>query len=66
MKKIRLFILKKLKATPNEKILEEWWKMRIWHSDERNQWAGVIHANTTINAIDSLKDRLIEPQTAGN
>jgi hypothetical protein len=37
-----------------------------WYGDEKNQWAGVVHANTTINAIQGLLDEIKPPMSGHN
>lgn len=39
-----------------DRILEKLWSMREWHLDKKNQWAGLQHANTCINTIDSCRE----------
>jgi len=51
----------KLIKDEQDRILKEGWKMIEWYRNPENQWAGLIHANTSINAIQSILDKIREP-----
>ena len=48
------------------RILHEGYELIKWNKNKKNQWAGVIHANTTINAIQQILEIVREPLSGNN
>ena len=47
-----------------DEILKEGYRLIDWHKNPQNHWAGLIHANTTINGIQSMLD-IVRESLAG-
>lgn len=46
------------KAEERSRIWKEGWKLIEWHKNPKNQFAGILHANATINAIQDLLEKV--------
>lgn len=46
-----------------DRILKEGLELIKWNEDPKNHWAGLLHSNTTINAIRQILDRVRQPLT---
>jgi hypothetical protein len=58
--------VKKLKEEIKNDIYNKGLELIKWHENPKNQWAGLIHANTSINAIQMFLDKIIPPKHGHN
>ena len=49
-----------------DRILKEGYKLIEWNKEPKNQWAGILHANTTINAIQQILNKVREQLSGHN